>query len=79
MQKVFKNGNSLAVTIPKVYANELSIEPSSPVVWKKTKAGLLLKSAKKNSLPDGITPEFVKLVNEFMEEHNDVLRELAKR
>ncbi len=79
MQKVFKNGNSLAVTVPKVYAQELNIEPGSSVAWKKSKGGLLLKSAKKRALPEGITPEFVKMVNEFMDEHDDVLRELAKR
>ncbi|KKQ14935.1 MAG: hypothetical protein US28_C0026G0013 [Candidatus Daviesbacteria bacterium GW2011_GWA1_36_8] len=41
MQKVFKNGNSLAVTIPKVYAHELSIQTGSGISWSKTEEGLL--------------------------------------
>lgn len=27
----------------------------------------------------GVTPEFKKLVKDFMDEHNDVLKELTKR
>ncbi|MBU0999965.1 AbrB/MazE/SpoVT family DNA-binding domain-containing protein, partial [Patescibacteria group bacterium] len=42
MRKVFKNGNSLAVTVPKAYAHQLSIRDGSIIEWKKTKQGLVL-------------------------------------
>ncbi|MBI2196175.1 AbrB/MazE/SpoVT family DNA-binding domain-containing protein [Candidatus Daviesbacteria bacterium] len=78
MRKVFKNGNSLAVTVPKTYAHQLSIRDGSKVEWKETKEGLLLKPVKRIQL-SGIDQKFAKMVEEFMNEHEDVLQELSHR
>ncbi len=78
MGKVFKNGNSLAVTIPKTYAHQLSINAGSEVEWEKTSQGLTLIPQKKIRKA-GVDPKFVKMVDEFIDEHEDVLRELSKR
>lgn len=78
MGKVFKNGNSLAVTVPKAYAHELSIRNGSQVDWKKTSQGLTLIPQKKIKAA-GVDPKFAKMVDEFMDEHDDVLRELSNR
>ncbi|MBI2022750.1 AbrB/MazE/SpoVT family DNA-binding domain-containing protein [Candidatus Daviesbacteria bacterium] len=78
MGKVFKNGNSLAVTVPKVYAHDLNISHGSTVEWVKTDQGLLLKS-ENSKFSGAVTPEFAKLVEEIINEHEDVLKELAKR
>lgn len=78
MAKVFKNGNSIVVTIPKSYAHQLSIRDGSKVEWKDTKAGLTLIHDKK-SKAEGVTPKFAKMVDEFITEHEDVLQELSHR
>jgi len=78
MRKVFRNGNSLAVTVPKAYAHQLSIRDGSQVDWKKTNQGLTLIPHKKTKLV-GIDPKFAQMVDEFMDEHKDVLQELSNR
>ncbi len=37
------------------------------------------RKSKARNKQEGVTPEFKKWVKEFMDEHDDVLRELAKR
>lgn len=78
MRKVFKNGNSLAVTVPKAYAHQLSIRDGSEVEWEKVDKGLLLKTNKPTKLK-GVDQKFAKMVDEFTQDHEDVLQELAHR
>lgn len=78
MGKVFKNGNSLAVTIPKAYAHQLNIRGGEQVEWEKVDRGLILKNKTKVK-PKGVDQKFAKMVEEFMDEHADVLEELSKR
>lgn len=78
MGKVFKNGNSLAVTVPKAYAHQLSIRDGSQVEWKKTNQGLTLIPQHKIGAT-GVDAKFAEMVDEFMDEHDDVLRELSNR
>lgn len=78
MRKVFRNGNSLAVTVPKAYAHQLNIRDGSKIEWEETKKGILLvpQNQKTTSKVDS---KFAQLVDEFMNEHADVLAELSKR
>lgn len=79
MQKVFVNGNSLAVTVPKVYADELNIKTGTPVLWEKTEKGLLLYSPQKASKsPNSIDPKVVKLIEKLSKKYSQVWQELAK-
>lgn len=78
MGKVFKNGNSLAVTVPKAYAHQLSIKSGSEIEWEERGQELLLKP-KKSIKVRGVDQEFVKMVDEFIKDHEDVLKELAHR
>jgi putative addiction module antidote len=78
MPKVFKNGNSLVVSVPKAYAHEISLRDGSEFDWKKTNTGLLLKPKKKVSKVE-VNTKFAKMVEEFIDEHQDVLIELSKR
>ena len=78
MGKVFKNGNSLAVTVPKSYAHQLSIRSGSEVEWEKKGEGLLLKYNKPIKIK-GVDQKFAQMVEEFMDEHEDVLQELSHR
>ncbi len=77
MRKVFKNGNSLAVTVPKAYAHQLSIRDGSQVEWKQTSKGLVLILQKKAKV--GIDQKFAQMVDEFINDHEDVLQELSHR
>ncbi|MDD5147370.1 MAG: AbrB/MazE/SpoVT family DNA-binding domain-containing protein [Candidatus Daviesbacteria bacterium] len=78
MRKVFKNGNSLAVTVPKTYAHQLSIRDGSQIEWKKTSQGLVLIHQKKAKIA-GVDQKFAKMVDKFANEHQDVLQELSQR
>lgn len=78
MGKVFKNGNSLAVTVPKTYAHQLSIRAGSEIGWEKTNQGLTLTSQKKTKAV-GVDAKFAKMVDEFISEHEDVLQELSQK
>lgn len=77
-QKLYKNGNSIAVTIPKEYLEELQLKEGSEVVVEKQGKGVMVTS-KTTKLAGNVTPEFMKMVEEFMDEHDDVLKELSKR
>lgn len=77
MQTVFKSGNSLAVTVPKVYAHELNIEPGSNVSWKKTNEGLLLTTTQVKK-PTEIDPEVVKLIKKISKKYAQVWDDLSK-
>lgn len=79
MGKVFKNGHSLAVTVPKSYAHQLSIRDGSKIVWKETDEGLLLvheqRVAKK---PSAIDPEVAKLIKKLSKKYSGVWQDLSK-
>ncbi len=79
MQKAFVNGNSLAVTVPKAFANQLDIKTGTPVEWEKTDKGLLLyipqKAAKS---PTTIDPKVQQLIEKLSKKYSQVWQELAK-
>lgn len=77
-QKLYRNGNSVAVTIPKEYLEELKLKVGSSVILKKEADGLLIISQEKHLASD-IDNKFAKLVDEFISDHRDVLQELANK
>lgn len=79
MGKVFRNGNSLAVTVPKAIAHSLQIRQGSYVEWKDSKEGTFLVAEKKTKKVNEVDAKFMKMVDKFVNRHSDVLRELAKR
>lgn len=78
MRKVFKNGNSLAVTVPKAYAHQLSIRDGSTIEWKNTDEGLLLIHEKKTRKPTDINPEVAKIIKKLSQKYTGVWQDLAK-
>lgn len=78
MGKVFKNGNSLAVTVPKSYAHQLSIRDGSQVEWKETNEGLLLIHQRKVKNPMEIDPEVAKIIKKLSKKYAGVWQDLAK-
>ena len=69
-QTVIKVGNSVGVIIPKSVLKEKNIKAGD-------KVQIEVKPLKKDV--GGVNPRFMKMANEFIEEHKDVLEALAKR
>jgi len=78
IQKLYQSGNYISVNIPKMYLTDLKLLAGSEVVIYKRDDELIL-TTKKRALAKDINPEFVKSENEFIEEHQDTLEELAHR
>ena len=77
-QKLYKNGNSVAITIPIEYLKELNLQEGSQVVVEKRGQELVVKPQKKVST-SGVDQKFAQMVDEFINEHEDVLQELSHR
>ncbi len=78
MQKVFINGNSLAVTVPKALAEELNIKSGAKVAWEKLEQGLLLITPKSSKAPTEIDPQVAKLIKKISKKYSGVWQDLAK-
>ena len=78
MRKVFKNGNSLAITVPKEYAHQLNIKHGSNVSWKQIEEGLLLVSEEPQKKPTQIDPEVASLIKKISKKYSQVWQDLAK-
>ncbi len=74
IQKTYRNGNSVAVTIPKDYLEELNLRSGAEVLVEK-KGRRLVITPRESS----IDAKFMQMVTEFTDEHEDVLAELANR
>lgn len=77
-QKLYKNGNSIAVTIPKNYLDQLNLDENSEVIVEKQASKLIISKHRKK-MPKGINLKFMRMVDEFIDRHQDVLAELAKK
>lgn len=78
IQTIYKNGNSLAVTIPQQYLKELDLKEGSEIVVEKENDTIRITPKKKVLAPD-VDAKFMKMVDLFIKEHEDVLRELAQK
>lgn len=75
-QKLYKTGNSVAVTIPKEYLEELNLKEGGLVVVKKRGQELVV-TPKAKTVAAGVDQKFARMVDEFINEHEDVLQELS--
>ncbi len=77
LQKVIKIGNSIGVTLPQAFRQEVGIKIGDKVDIKEKNGKIILSPAKKST--SGVDAKFMKIVDKFMNEHEDVLAELSKR
>lgn len=77
-QKLYRNGNSVAVTIPKDYLKQLILTEDSEVTVDLLEDSLVVKPIHKPLAPE-VDPKFMKMVDDFISKHEDVLTELSKR
>jgi len=76
-QKLYRNGNSVVVTIPNQLLEDMNLKEGSEVEIAKKGSDLVVKQ--KPNLASDVDAKFMKMVEEFADEHDDVLRELANR
>ena len=79
-QKLYKNGNSVAVTIPKEYLNDLNLRDGSQVVVEKDpNTQTIIISKKTSRVQSSITPKFLNWLESFNKQYGPALKELANR
>lgn len=80
-QKIFKTGNSVAVTIPKHYLEDLGLKEGAEVVvvHDEQEQSIQIYPKKKARVQSTVTPEFLKWLEDFNKEYGPALKELAKR
>ena len=82
IQKAYKNGNSIVVTLPSEYIREEGIRDGSELVVDKDESGVItvVKKTKKTSTPkSNLTPEFKQWLDQALKEDAQILDELADR
>ena len=78
IQKVIKVGNSVGLLIPAAMKQDLAIGAGDSVQIEKRGKDYVISSSKKK-IAGGVDAKFMKMVDEFMDKHHDVLAELARR
>lgn len=78
VQKLIPIGNSVGIIIPQIFRQEAGLKPGDEVEVKLKGSDVVLSKSKKK-LTGGVNAKFVKMVEEFIDEHEDVLKELARR
>lgn len=77
--KVIQIGNSGGVIIPRETRRELGIRIGEKVSADLEGSKLVISNPKRRKKIAGVDAKFAKIVDEFMDEHEDVLKELASR
>lgn len=79
-RKLYKNGNSIAVTMPKEYLKDLNLRDGSEVIVEKNAISQTITIGKKGKRVDSsLTPEFYNWLKEFNAKYKNALTELAKK
>lgn len=78
VQRIYRNGNSLAITIPQQYLKDLDLQEGSEIVVEKEEDTLRIAS-KKKILAQDVDIKFMKMLDSFITDHEDVLQNLAKK
>lgn len=77
-QRVIQIGNSVGVVLPQDIRQTLGLRRGDRVVLNKKGDDIVISRSKK-SLAGGVNDRFMKIVDDFIDEHEDVLQELARR
>lgn len=77
-QKVIQIGNSAGVVIPRELRRQMGIRVGENVAVDKNGDNIVISNPKKKRVR-AVDAKFAKIVEEFIDEHEDVLKELAHR
>lgn len=78
LQTMIQIGHSVGIILPKTVREEVGFKVGDKVVIEKKNDKIILSPAKRK-LSAGVNVKFMKMVDDFTTEHQDVLEELAKR
>lgn len=78
MQKAVQIGNSVGVILPQGLREEIGIDAGDEIIVEREKNKITITTPKNKLAPD-IDAKFAKMVDDFITEHEDVLKELARR
>ncbi len=80
-QKLYRNGNSVAVTIPKEYLEELKLKEGSEVLvyHDEVEDAIRITPKRKSKVSSSISPKFLEWLESFNKEYGPALKALAKR
>lgn len=78
LQKVIQIGNSLGLILPQKVREELGIKIGDDVTLEKKGQDYVISVSDKK-IAGGVDAKFMQMADEFIEDHKDVLQELAKR
>lgn len=79
-KKILKVGDSAAITLPSKFLREVRWKPGQEVlVETDSRTETIVVRSAKRAGHARISPEFASWVEEFIEEHQPLLKELARR
>lgn len=73
VRKVFKVGNSFAVSIPPEWLRQMNLEDQPVELLRNDRGEIIVKPLRE------VSPDFVQAVDSFVVEYADVLRRMAER
>lgn len=77
-QKIIQIGNSSGITLPQAIKQQVGLKPGDKVEVKAKGSDIVISPVRKIKT-GGVDAKFMKMVDEFINEHEDVLHELANR
>lgn len=80
-QKLYRNGNSVVVSIPKEYLEDLKLKEGSEVILYRDEVEekITITPKGQKEISSAITPKFLKWLESFNKEYGPALNALAKR
>ncbi|MTH54251.1 AbrB/MazE/SpoVT family DNA-binding domain-containing protein [Bacillus mangrovi] len=78
-RKVFQQGNSLGVGIPNEVANAMGLKKGEEMEWIIKEETQELTLRKKAGLPEGVSPEFLELLDGVLTDYDEALKNLKDR
>lgn len=78
-QKVIKVGNSMGIILPQLVGREIGIKPGDVLDISLSRKKITLSPKVRRVRSGGVNAQFMRMLDEFIQDHDDVLKELAKR
>lgn len=78
-RKVTKIGNSFGVTLPNELLRQVGLSQGDDVQIKVKDGKIVLQKKERITLPDGVDPEFMNILNDVIKEHNKAFKGLVNR
>ena len=77
--RITRTNGSLSIEIPDDVLEALGLREGDDIGVSATERGIVIVPIQSDDLPDGISPEFARKVDELIESRIEMLKSLAKR